>query len=102
MRKKILALGLIFLLFGCAEAVRYTDYEIKDFPTNIQEAIKKGEVLMGMTTSQVRYAWGPPSKSMSSYVEGKHREHWIYKAKAGMEKTHLFFEDGKLTFWSTE
>jgi len=57
--------------------------------------------MMGMTSQQVRYAWGPPDKVSTSYEEGKHRELWIYTSFLGFSKeTYLFFEEGKLVFWT--
>lgn len=102
MRKGIILLILLFFaLSGCATGVRYTIEEIKDYPEPIQTAIKKGEVVLGMTPAQVRYAWGTPDKVGTSYEEGKHKELWIYSSFLGLAKaTYLFFEDGKLVFWT--
>ncbi|MEK6692980.1 MAG: hypothetical protein AABY44_06095 [Nitrospirota bacterium] len=102
MKKCIIFLVLFFLsISGCASGVKYTIEEIKDFPEPIQTSIKKGEVIMGMTSQQTRYAWGSPDKVSTSYKEGKHRELWIYTSFLGLSKqTYLFFEDGKLVFWT--
>lgn len=90
---------LSFVLLGCATGVKYTVEEIKDYPEPIQTSIKKGEVVMGMTPAQVRYAWGYPDKTGASYEGGKHRELWIYSTFLGLSKSsYLFFEDGKLVF----
>lgn len=100
--------GIIFFMIilfsgfsGCASGVKYTLEEIKDYPESIQTSIKKGEVMMGMTSAQIRYAWGAPDKVSTSYESGKHRELWIYTSFLGLSKeTYLFFEDGKLVFWT--
>lgn len=101
MKKSIIFLILFFSLSGCASGVKYTIEEIKDFPEPIQTSIKKGEVIMGMTSQQVRYAWGAPDKVSTSYEGGKHRELWIYSSFLGLsKKTYLYFEEGKLVFWT--
>jgi len=90
---------LLFVLSGCASGVKYTVEEIKDYPEPIQTSIKKGEVVMGMTPAQVRYAWGLPDKTSASYEGGKHREIWIYTSFLGLSKSsYLFFEDAMLVF----
>jgi hypothetical protein len=106
MKKAILVVSVVlfFLQVGCAKSVRYSADEIKDFPPSIQEHIKKGEVLLGMTPQEVRYAWGAPdSARMLEPLDGKTREEWIYSTKAGMgvigTKLLLFF-DGKLIYIS--
>jgi outer membrane protein assembly factor BamE (lipoprotein component of BamABCDE complex) len=104
MRKGILLLFALLLLFysGCAESIRYTEDEIKSFPAEIQDNIRKGEVGLGMTTEQVRYAWGSPdSIKFLDPFEGKPREEWTYSSTGTMgiisSKILLFF-DGRLIY----
>jgi len=96
----VLSFMLVFLLqTGCLPQVRYSETEIQNFPANIQEHIRKGEISPGMTSEQVRYAWGNPDfqKILEPY-EGKTRQEWIY-AKLGVFATKiLFFYDGKLMY----
>lgn len=100
-KRVIIAIILFFSISACAITVKYTPEEIKDYPETIQTSIKKGEVVMGMTPAQVRYAWGSPNKVSTSYEGGKHRELWVYSSFFGLiDKTYLFFEDSKLTFWT--
>ena len=93
-------LALAFLsLSGCAPAVRYSPDEIKDFPPEVQQDIREGQVAMGMTTQQVRYALGAPTtvNVISPSLEGKPREEWIYSSGVGvLVKRRLVFVDGKL------
>lgn len=104
MRKGAIVVGLLLCvtLIGCAKAVRYTEDEIKGYPANIQELIRKGTVDFGMTKDQVRYAWGAPdSIKMLEPYEGKSREEWIYTQPATMGVLGtkiLFFYDGKLLY----
>ena len=98
-------LSLVFLLVlqtGCMQSVRFTEEEIKSFPANVQENIRKGQVALGMTQEQVRYAWGSPDsiRVLEAY-EGKSREEWTYSHAAtlgvvGMKL--LLFYDGKLFY----
>ncbi|MCX8030695.1 MAG: hypothetical protein N3A59_03840 [Thermodesulfovibrionales bacterium] len=100
MRKFALGLLLLFLISGCTTApVRFTNEEIKGFPIEIQEKIIKGEVALGMTTQQVRYAWGSPNSiRVLEPMDGKQREEWIYTTAGIFEQRRLFFLDGKLYY----
>ena len=103
--KKALFLVLVFLFLsqtGCTKAVRYTEEEIKSFPVNIQDNIRKGQIDLGMTPEQVRYAWGNPDtiKFLDPF-EGKSREEWLYSSPGTMGVVGtkiLFFFDGKLLY----
>ncbi|NOX19728.1 MAG: hypothetical protein GXO99_00475 [Nitrospirae bacterium] len=94
-----LIISVIALTFSCTKAMRYTNEEISKFPPQIQEHIRKGEVVTGMTMQQVRYAWGAPAKIkvLPSTDEGKERVQWEYRRMFGAFKTYLRFTDGVLT-----
>jgi hypothetical protein len=87
----------LWSLSACTTAVRYSPEEIKDYPPSVQEQIKLGNVSPGMTTQQVRYAWGSPStvNVISPTLEGKPREEWIYSSLIFVQR-RLLFVDGKL------
>ncbi|HMK60359.1 MAG TPA: hypothetical protein VK452_04335 [Dissulfurispiraceae bacterium] len=87
------------VLIGCSSSqIKYTQDEIKDYPVEMQEHIIKGEVIPGMTPTQVRYAWGAPDEvRLSTSVDGRPQELWTYSSTMGMFKTRLTFIDGKLT-----
>lgn len=93
-----LAIILSMLLTGCATTALYSDEEIKAYPPAIQEHIRNGEAAFGMTTLQVRYAWGPPSyiNVITPEGGGKIKEEWVY-SKLGIVKTRLIFIDGRLS-----
>lgn len=103
MRGNLLVLFVLVLLLiiqsGCIGSARYSPDEIKGFPPPIQEHIKNSEIVAGMTTQQVRFAWGSPTtiNVLSPSEEGKYREEWLY-TRAGVFKTRLIFTDGKLTY----
>jgi len=96
----LIVLFVTVFIFGCASSpVRYTYEEIKDYPPEIQERIAKGEISLGMTKEQVRYAWGPPSSTRVLTPEkGKQREEWVYSSSLGILKSRLIFVDGKLAY----
>lgn len=102
MKRHFFLVGLLVLGFcisGCASAVRYSPDEIKDYPPDVQQNIRQGDVVMGMTTQQVRYALGSPTtvNVLSPSLEGKPREEWIYTSTVGfIVKRRLLFVDGKL------
>lgn len=90
---------LLFLGLGCTKSVRYSEDEIRGFPIDVQEHIRNGEVSLGMSQSQVRYAWGSPSSViiLEPSEDGKNREEWVYGKFMGIFKTRLIFTDGKIT-----
>jgi outer membrane protein assembly factor BamE (lipoprotein component of BamABCDE complex) len=98
--KNLFFLLIAVFLFSCASpGVRYTYDEIKHYPPDIQERIARGEIALGMTKEQVRYAWGNPSSTRVLTPEkGKQREEWIYTSSLGLLKSRLIFIDGKLTY----
>ncbi len=98
----LLISALLFLLqAGCTKSIRYSEEEIKDFPPTIQEHIIKGEVMPGMTSQQVRYAWGAPdSIKFLEPLDGKAREEWIYSTMGVFGTRLLVFFDGKLVYIS--
>jgi len=106
MKNAVLLVSILLLLLqiGCTKSIRYSADEIKDFPPSIQDNVRKGEVALGMTPQQVRYAWGAPdSIRILEPVDGKTREEWIYSASAvmGVIGTKLLvFYDGKLLYVS--
>jgi hypothetical protein len=104
MRKAFfLALAFLLLLqFSCTKSVRYTEEEIKSFPTNVQDNIRKAQVDLGMTQEQVRYAWGSPDsiKFLTPY-ESKPREEWTYTQTGTLGVVGskiLLFLDSKLVY----
>lgn len=97
MKKILITILFVVLFLGCAEVMRYSPDEIRDFPPTVQENIKKGEVTPGMTMQQVRYAWGAPSLiNVLKPEDGKNKEEWVY-TRSIFFKSKLIFVDGKLT-----
>ncbi len=92
----VLAL-LAMTTVSCTQQVRYSPAEMEQFPPDIQGHIKQGEVVMGMTQEEVRYAWGAPSEVdvLMPTPDGKMREEWVYKDF--LSKKALVFTDKKLT-----
>jgi hypothetical protein len=87
----------LWSLWGCTSSVRYSPDEIKDYPPALQEQIRQGNVAVGMTPQQVRYAWGPPTtvNVLAPTQEGRPREEWIYSTGIFVQR-RLLFVDGKL------
>jgi outer membrane protein assembly factor BamE (lipoprotein component of BamABCDE complex) len=97
----LLILVLSFLLqVGCTKSIRYTEEEIKAYPANVQDNIRKSQIDLGMKPEQVRYAWGSPdSIKILDPFEGKAREEWMYSSVLGVVGTKiLLFYDGKLIY----
>jgi len=98
----VLLILLCITAIGCTKSVRYTEDEIKDYPANVQEQIRKGTIDLGMTRDQVRYAWGAPNSiKVLDPFEGKSREEWLYTEQSTMGVLGtkiLFFYDNKLLY----
>jgi hypothetical protein len=98
--KNLMLVIFCFLLVsaGCAKSIRYSHEEIRGYSTEIREHIRKGEIAVGMTKLQVRYAWGGPDVIvvLKPDAEGKERTEWVYK-KFFFLKTSLIFTDDRLT-----
>lgn len=97
----VILLMAVLLLAGCtSSSVRFTQEEIKNYPLDVQEHIIKGEVAIGMTRQQVRYAWGSPDQiRVLDPLNGKAREEWIYTKLFGVyEEKRLLFIDDTLTY----
>ena len=101
--KQCLVFGMLLVLFlcsfsGCASSVRYTPDEIRGYPQEIQDNIQQGNVVLGMTPPQVRYAWGPPNtiNVISPLEDGKPREEWLYSSMGVFMQRRLLFIDGKV------
>ncbi len=82
---------------GCSSSpLRYTGEEIKSYPPEIQESIIREEISTGMTSHQVRYAWGGPKEDSAVQLpDGKSGYEWTYSYLGGC-RTKLSFRDGKL------
>lgn len=92
-----LLLLTVILAAACATPARYSPEEIQGYSPAVQEHIKNKEVSLGMTMTQVRYAWGgPDSIRVMEPEDGKERVQWTYK-KLIFSKTRLIFTDGRLT-----
>ncbi|MDA8155041.1 MAG: hypothetical protein M0Z52_01095 [Actinomycetota bacterium] len=103
MNKAIAAAALVAAIFlaGCQTEVRYSPSEISRYPADVQAHIRAGEVTMGMTPDEVRFAWGSPSdiNVQTPAANGDMREQWIYKDIAS--STTLQFTAGKVTEMSS-
>lgn len=98
MTRVLVTAAFALLLLSCSSSVRYSPSEISTYDSPMQEHIKKGEVVLGMTPLQVRYAWGAPNavRIPGADEEGRFKEVWIY-ARMRIFSTKLVFTDGKLT-----
>ena len=98
----VFAILIICLQLGCTKSIRYTEAEIADYTPTTQDHIRKGQIALGMTKEQVRFAWGSPdSTRFLPAFEGKSREEWTYstiRALNVVTSKILFFYDGRLIY----
>lgn len=72
-----------------------------DLVPAVKKAIAHGDVLPGMTESDVRASIGEPDQIGTTDTDHGSREQWLYKA-GSPGKEHLFFDDGTLTRWESD
>ena len=70
---------------------QYND-EINKFPQNIRSAIKKHQIILGMTPRQVVLSWGSPENKNITFNKFGKSEQWVY----GLGE-YVYFENGKVT-----
>ncbi|MBN1141841.1 MAG: hypothetical protein JXB25_08645 [Deltaproteobacteria bacterium] len=75
--------------------VLFTDLNFYDLTNGLTseeiEAIKKGQLINGMSKKAVKIAWGPPPEHL---VFDLNNDQWIYLTSKFVTKT-LYFKDGK-------
>jgi hypothetical protein len=71
-----------------------------DLSPAIKKAIAHGDVVPGMTESDVRASIGEPDEIGSTETEPGTREQWYYKT-GSPGKERLYFDDGTLTNWQS-
>ena len=105
MKKSWIIAVVIPVLLFCAcvsPQQRREDYvdEHPDLSRDITTAILEGRIMEGMTTGEVRAAWGDPERETISMAEAGNQEIWAYDTPVGKKFTEgtviLTFMDGKL------
>jgi len=69
-----------------------------DLAPAVKKAIARGDVLPGMTESDVRASIGEPDQIGTTDTDHGSREQWLYKT-GPPGKENLLFDDGTLTGW---
>jgi hypothetical protein len=64
----------------------------------VKKAIYHGDVVPGMTETDVRASLGEPDEIGSTETSHGTREQWYYKT-GSPDKERLYFDDGTLTNW---
>jgi hypothetical protein len=71
-----------------------------DLPPAVKKAVSRGDVLPGMTESDVRASIGEPDQIDSNETEHGTHEVWYYKT-GSPGKERLYFDAGVLTSWES-
>jgi hypothetical protein len=69
-----------------------------DLPPAVKKAIAHGDVVPGMTESDVRASIGEPDQISSTETDPGTHEQWYYKT-GSPGKEYLSFDSGTLTGW---
>jgi hypothetical protein len=104
------ALICAVILLGCAVAPEHPMRQVylnhaNQHPPELIDAIKKGEIFIGMDTTAVRASWGVPNKINSSGGRHGSAEQWVYGYADYyynfVPVHYVYFENGKVTDWQT-
>jgi len=88
--------GLLAIAAGCAGTSEQETPRSRADQKRIEDAIARGEVLRGMSRSEVRDAWGRPTKTRWIQLQGRKLEMWTYPSTA------LYFDEaGYLVRWDS-
>lgn len=60
------------------------------------ELANRGRIAAGMSSDQVRIAWGKPTSINRSFVVGEIHEQWVYRRGPG-DAQYVYLEDGVVT-----
>jgi hypothetical protein len=60
-------------------------------PVREQAAVKKGELLAGMSPQTVRIAWGDPDRVMNSYEAGGKSVRWEYDTSRPVMSNEYYY-----------
>lgn len=90
-----------------AESARQTEYVQLNpqMDADLQEAILAGQIIIGMTTDQVRASRGKPGSINRSIGRWGVHEQWVYYYTTSSVwfpieyQLYLYFENGRLTSW---
>jgi outer membrane protein assembly factor BamE (lipoprotein component of BamABCDE complex) len=91
MNRTTITLTTLIILAGCATAAQRRQNYVNDHPDlspGIAEAVIEGRVKEGMTTDDVRAAWGEPARETLAVTEAGDQETWSYSTPVGQ------FNDG--------
>ena len=75
---------------------KYFAIKESGWPEDMQELILAGQVVVGMNTHMVFYAWGRPDRIEEKRATDESSEMWVYE-KQGPKTQYLHFRDGTLT-----
>jgi hypothetical protein len=95
-------LTTLLILAGCATAAQRRQNYVNDhpdLPPAIAEAVIEGRIMEGMSTEDVRAAWGEPARETLSITEAGDQEIWSYLTPVGQfseGKVILIFTNRKL------
>ena len=98
----LVAMLAVFGLAGCAStdsgAAKRSLYleQHPELPTVMAEAIRDGQITVGMTQEMVQVAWGKPVR-VEQLAKGEAASHWIYgNYFVGGNITSLYFDTAGL------
>lgn len=81
-----LALVAVALSAGCASSpksrIEKNREVFESYPSDVQAALRKGEVKVGFTPEQARIALGAPDQVLTRTSEAGESEIWVYREKS--------------------
>ncbi|MDP8236245.1 MAG: hypothetical protein P9M08_07660 [Candidatus Erginobacter occultus] len=86
MNRTTIILTTLLILAGCATTAQRRQNYVNDHPDlspAIAEAVIEGKIMEGMTTEDVRAAWGEPERETLAVTDGGDQETWSYSTPVG-------------------
>lgn len=71
------------------DVARYQEIASRGWPADVSDAVYRGRVRIGMTTTQVGLAWGMPDSINETLTAAGRREQWVYPSST------VYFEGDK-------
>ena len=102
MKKLMLAALVALSLAGCAsESDRLEKINASGWSDATKDKVRSKKVTVGMTSEQVKLAFGEPSKVNRTVTASGVREQWIYGSYSRYTKpwAYLYLTNGRVTSW---
>lgn len=68
----------------------------------IDQAVRSGQLVVGMSADEVREVWGRPTKINRTFTATAVREQWVYRGADIGKTRYAYLENGELTSYQDD